>query len=79
MDPILGIKDVRTDKRIDFVGICRGTKELERLVNEGRAAVAFSLHATTVDDPLRVSDAGKDHAAKVDLVRTKTAGWIVDT
>ena len=59
LDPILGIKDVRTDKRIDFVGGLRGTKELERLVNEGRAAVAFSLHATTVDDLLRVSDAGE--------------------
>jgi uncharacterized protein (DUF1015 family) len=59
LDPILGIKDVRTDKRIDFVGGLRGTKELERLVNEGKAAVAFSLHATTVADLLRVSDAGE--------------------
>ncbi|HET6671608.1 MAG TPA: DUF1015 family protein, partial [Pyrinomonadaceae bacterium] len=59
LDPILGIKDVRSDKRIDFVGGLRGTKELERLVNEGKAAVAFSLHATTVDDLLRVSDAGE--------------------
>ena len=59
LDPILGIKDVRTDKRIDFVGGLRGTRELERLVNEGKAAVAFSLHATTVDDLLRVSDAGE--------------------
>jgi uncharacterized protein (DUF1015 family) len=59
LDPILGIKDVRTDKRIDFVGGLRGTKELERLVKEGKAAVAFSLHATTVADLLRVSDAGE--------------------
>ena len=59
LDPILGIKDVRTDKRIDFVGGLRGTRELERLVKEGKAAVAFSLHATTVDDLLRVSDAGE--------------------
>ena len=59
LDPILGIKDVRTDKRIDFVGGLRGTKELERLVNEGKAAVAFSLHATTVADLLQVSDAGE--------------------
>jgi uncharacterized protein (DUF1015 family) len=44
---VLGIKDIRTDKRIDFVGGLRGTKELERLVNEGKAAVAFSLHPTT--------------------------------
>jgi len=59
LDPILGIKDVRTDKRIDFVGGLRGTKELERLVDEGKAAVAFSLHATNVADLLRVSDAGE--------------------
>lgn len=59
LDPILGIKDVRTDKRIDFVGGLRGTKELERLVDEGQAAVAFSLYATNVADLLRVSDAGE--------------------
>jgi uncharacterized protein (DUF1015 family) len=59
LDPILGIKDVRTDKRIDFIGGLRGTKELERLVNEGKAAVAFTLFPTTIDDLLRVSDAGE--------------------
>ena len=58
LDPVLGIKDVRTDKRIDFVGGIRGTGELERLVNEGMAAVAFSLSPTTIDDLLKVSDAG---------------------
>ena len=59
LDPILGIKDVRIDKRIDFVGGIRGTAELERLVNEGQAAVAFSLYPTTVEDLLKVSDAGE--------------------
>ena len=59
LDPILGIKDVRTDKRIDFVGGLRGTKELERLVNERKAAVAFSLFPTTVEQLLVVSDAGE--------------------
>lgn len=58
LDPILGIKDVRTDKRIDFVGGIRGTEELERLVDEGDAAVAFSLSPTTIEDLLQVSDAG---------------------
>lgn len=58
LDPILGIKDVRTDKRIDFVGGIRGTSELERLVDEGQAAVAFSLSPTTLEDLLKVSDAG---------------------
>lgn len=59
LDPILGIKDVRTDKRIDFVGGIRGTSELEHLVDNGRAAVAFSLHPTSLDDLLHVSDAGE--------------------
>ncbi|HJZ80135.1 MAG TPA: DUF1015 family protein [Pyrinomonadaceae bacterium] len=59
LDPILGIKDVRTDKRIDFVGGIRGSEELERLVDEGKAAVAFSLYPTTIDDLLKVSDAGE--------------------
>jgi len=59
LDPVLGIKDVRTDKRIDFVGGIRGTEELEKLVNEGKAAVAFSLYPTTIEDLLRVSDANE--------------------
>jgi uncharacterized protein (DUF1015 family) len=59
LDPILGIKDIRTDKRIDFVGGIRGTEELEKLVDEEKAAVAFSLYATTIDDLLKVSDGGE--------------------
>ena len=59
LDPILGIKDIRTDKRVDFIGGLRGTKELERLVNEGKAAVAFSLFPTTVGELLMVSDANQ--------------------
>ena len=58
LDPVLGVRDPRTDKRIDFVGGIRGTQELERLVDEGRAAVAFALYPTSVEDLLRVSDAG---------------------
>ncbi len=57
--PVLGIQDIRTDKRIDFVGGRRGSEELERLVDEGKAAVAFSLYPTTVEDLLKVSDAGE--------------------
>jgi len=58
LQPVLGIKDVRTDKRIDFVGGIRGTQELERLVNSGAAAVAFSMYPVSVKDLMRVSDAG---------------------
>jgi uncharacterized protein (DUF1015 family) len=56
--PILGIADVRTDKRIDFVGGARGVAALEDAVNSGRAAVAFSLFPVTVADLMKVSDAG---------------------
>lgn len=58
LDPILGIKDPRTDKRIDFVGGIRGLKELERRVNEGMK-VAFSMYPTTIDDLMSIADAGK--------------------
>jgi uncharacterized protein (DUF1015 family) len=58
LSPILGIADVRTDKRIDFVGGARGTAELQRLVDAGRAAVAFSLFPVSVGDLMAVSDAG---------------------
>ncbi len=57
--PILAVQDPRTDKRIDFIGGIRGTAELERLVNEGQAAVAFSLYPTTLDELMNVSDAGE--------------------
>ena len=56
--PLLGIGDVRTDKRIDFVGGARGTAQLESLVSSGRAAVAFSMHPVGVDDLMQISDSG---------------------
>jgi len=56
--PILKIADVRTDARIDFVGGARGVAALERLVEGGAAAVAFSLFPVNVADLMAVSDAG---------------------
>jgi uncharacterized protein (DUF1015 family) len=56
--PLLGIGDVRTDKRIDFVGGARGTGRLESLVSSGRAAVAFSLYPVSVADLMQISDSG---------------------
>jgi uncharacterized protein (DUF1015 family) len=55
---LLGIEDVRTDKRIDFVGGIRGTGELASRVDRGQAAVAFSMHPVTIDDLMAVSDTG---------------------
>ncbi len=59
LGPILGIGDIRTDKRIDFVGGIRGTAELEKRVNSGEMAIAFSMYPTTVQQLMAVSDAGR--------------------
>lgn len=59
LNPILGIDDPRTNKRIDFVGGIRGTDELEKLVESGEFAVAFSLFPVSVDDLMNISDAGE--------------------
>ena len=59
LNPILGIVDQRTDKNIDFIGGIRGTKELEKLVNSGKAAVAFSLYPVSIEDLMKISDAGE--------------------
>ena len=56
--PVLGINDVRTDPRIDFVGGIRGTAELEKRCREGWA-VAFALYPTSLDQLMRVADAGR--------------------
>ncbi len=56
--PLLGIGDIQTDRRIDFVGGARGTKTLEQLVDSGSAAVAFSMHPVSIDELMAVSDSG---------------------
>lgn len=56
---IFDIQDVRTDKRIDFVGGIRGMQELEQLVDNGQWTAAFAIYPTTMDDLLNVADAGK--------------------
>jgi uncharacterized protein (DUF1015 family) len=58
LERLLGVGDVRSDKRIDFVGGARGTTALEEAVDSGRAAVAFSMFPVTVDDLIAISDAG---------------------
>src|SRR5260221_1105126 len=56
--PVFGIDDPRTSKRINFVGGIRGTAELEKLVNGGDYACAFSMFPTSIDDLMTVADAG---------------------
>lgn len=58
LEPILGIADIRRDDRIDFVGGIRGLDELERRVDSGEMAVAFSLHPVQLHDLMAVADAG---------------------
>jgi uncharacterized protein (DUF1015 family) len=57
--PVFGIEDPRTSKRIDFVGGIRGIGELERRVNSGEMAVAFSFYPTSIEELLAIADAGK--------------------
>jgi uncharacterized protein (DUF1015 family) len=59
LEPLLGVRDVRIDKRIEFVGGIRGAEALERAVDSRRAAVAFSLYPVAVDDLMRISDANE--------------------
>jgi uncharacterized protein (DUF1015 family) len=56
--PLLDIHDVRTDKRIDFVGGIRGTAELQRLVDSGAFAVAFAMHPVSIQDLMTIADDG---------------------
>ena len=58
LERVLAIGDIRTDKRIDFVGGARGVQALEQAVDSGRAAVAFSMHPVRVDDLMAISDTG---------------------
>jgi uncharacterized protein (DUF1015 family) len=56
--PLFGIDDPRTSKRINFVGGIRGTAELEKLVNSGEYACAFSMFPTSIVDLMAIADAG---------------------
>ena len=58
IEPVFGITDPRTDKRIDFVGGGRGLAELERLVASGEMAAAFALYPTQMHDLMAVADVG---------------------
>jgi uncharacterized protein (DUF1015 family) len=58
LDPLFNIKDQRTDKHIDFVGGIRGLGELEKRVNSGEMAVAFSLHPVSIQQLFDIADSG---------------------
>jgi uncharacterized protein (DUF1015 family) len=75
--PLLDIHDPRTDKRIDFVGGIRGLQELEKRVNSGKAAAAFSLHSTSMGDLMDVADKGEVMPPKSTWFEPKLADGLV--
>ncbi len=75
--PVLGIGDPRRDKRIDFVGGIRGLKELERRVDSGEMACAFSLYPTSIADMMAVADAGQVMPPKSTWFEPKLADGLV--
>jgi len=77
IEPILGISDPRRDKRIDFVGGIRGLAGLEKRVNSGEMAVAFSLFPTGLDDLMAVADANEVMPPKSTWFEPKLADGLV--
>ena len=77
IEPLLGISDLRRDKRIDFVGGIRGLEELEKRVDSGEMAVAFSLFATRIDQLMDVADSGNVMPPKSTWFEPKLADGLV--
>ncbi len=75
--PLLGIDDPRRDPRIDFVGGIRGLQELERRVDSGEMAVAFSMYPTRMEDLMAVADAGEVMPPKSTWFEPKLADGLV--
>lgn len=75
--PVLEIEDPRRDTRIDFVGGIRGLGELEKRVNSGEMAVAFSMYATSMEDLMAVADAGEVMPPKSTWFEPKLADGLV--
>lgn len=77
LEPLLGIKDLRTDKRIDFIGGIRGLEELERRVDRGDAAVAFALYPVSMKQLMDIADAGLIMPPKVTWFEPKLRSGLV--
>jgi uncharacterized protein (DUF1015 family) len=77
LGPILGIADPRTDPRMDFVGGIRGIGELERRVDSGEAALAVSMHPTTVEQLMAAADAGEIMPPKSTWFEPKLASGLL--
>jgi uncharacterized protein (DUF1015 family) len=77
IEPLLGIKDPRTDKRIDFIGGARGLEGLEQRVKTDEMAVAFALYPTQMRDLMAVADAGSIMPPKSTWFEPKLADGMV--
>ena len=77
LEPLLGIKDLRTDKRIDFIGGIRGMEELQRRVDSGEAAVAFALYPVSMNQLMDIADAGLIMPPKVTWFEPKLRSGLV--
>ncbi len=77
LSPVLGVEDPRSDPRIQFVGGIRGAKELERRVDGGEAEVAFSMYPVTIDQVMRVADAGRNMPPKSTWFEPKLRSGLV--
>ena len=77
LDKILGIKDLRTDKRIDFVGGIRGLGELKRRVDNGEMKVAFALHPVTMRQIIDIADSGNIMPPKTTWFEPKLRSGLV--
>jgi uncharacterized protein (DUF1015 family) len=77
LQPVLHIAYPRTDERIDFVGGIRGLRELERRVDSGEMAAAFSLYPTRMEDLMTVADAGQIMPPKSTWFEPKLADGLV--
>lgn len=80
LGPIFGVGDLRTDKRIDFVGGIRGPGELENRVDSGVAGAAFCMHPVEIDQVMAVADAGEIMPPKSTWFEPKLrSGLLVNT
>ncbi len=77
LDNLLGIKDLRTDKRIDFVGGIRGLGELKRRVDNGEMKVAFALYAVSMKQLIDIADSGNIMPPKTTWFEPKLRSGLV--
>ena len=77
LDEILGIKDLRKDKRIDFVGGLRGLKELKRRVDSGEMKMALALYPVTMKQIMDIADSGNIMPPKATWFEPKLRSGLV--